>query len=73
MDVAVYAILPKCPLIEWPNNRRLRFLSIVGTNILFGKLLNIQLFTWKHFYIVISLSVFLIYNILLHLFHSIFS
>ena len=63
-DAAVYAILPDCPLIEWPNDERYRFYSIVGANLIFGKLLNIEAFNWKHYYFIMLIALLLICHLI---------
>ena len=58
-DGAVYAVFPHCPLIEWPNDERFRFKSIVWSSVYFGNLFQVKLFTWKHFYMIVVFGLIL--------------
>ena len=52
------------PLIEWPDNERSIFMSIVLANKLIGSRLNVELFTGKHYYAILFLVFLLMYYIL---------
>ena len=45
-DGAVYAIIPDCPLIEYPINQTMEFMAVIGMAKYIAGHFNIELFTY---------------------------
>jgi len=68
-DGAVYAIIPDCPLIEYPINQTMEFMTVIGLAKYVAGHFNIELFTYKHFIAILVCIMFLIFYFCLSLFH----
>jgi hypothetical protein len=60
-DGAVYAIIPDCPLIEYPINQTMEFMAVIGMAKYIAGHFNIELFTYKHFIVILMCIMFFIF------------
>ena len=62
-DGAVYAIIPDCPLIEYPINQTMEFMAVIYSAKYIAGYFNIELFTYKHFLAITLGMMFFVYYV----------